>query len=167
MNRISGAAMIGIVCAAAGFRMADRLKRRKDFITSFITALTVMQTEIEFGKYELKEIFKKFYGIRALCGFFESCAEYMGEKGVRRSWSLSAEMVRDKAGLKKQDIESIISLGSELGMSDVGGQKKSIGRCIELLKNNACDADREYTRMARVYRGCGLLAGAFVVIMAI
>ena len=49
MLRIIGSVMVLTACAWAGFSAADRLRRRRDFLTSFITSLTVMQTEIVFG----------------------------------------------------------------------------------------------------------------------
>lgn len=167
MNRFFGACMIGVVCAWVGFKAADRLSRRKEFLRAFITTLTVIETEIEFGKYELKYIFKKFQDNRKLFGFYERCVDGISEKGIKKAWQAALNDTKDKAPLKSHDVEAILSLGNELGMSDIGGQKKSIKRCIKLLSESEKEANEEYIRLAKVYRGCGVLAGVFVIIMVV
>ncbi|MGM9936954.1 MAG: hypothetical protein ACI38A_06385 [Candidatus Ornithomonoglobus sp.] len=86
---------------------------------------------------------------------------------MRSAWGLAAKEAAGQGCLKKEDISVISSLGSELGMSDVDGQKKALKRVSELIRPLAENAGDEYTRLARVYRSCGVLAGIFIILAVI
>ncbi len=167
MFKMTGALLIASAVVWFGFAAADRLRRRRDFLTAFGTSLTVLETEIEFGRYELKRIFEKLDGSGRLFGFYGICASEIEDKGIKKAWSGAAKKAADAACLNTQDKEAILALGHELGMSDVSGQKKTIERCAALIAQGAQNAESEYARLAKVYRSCGILAGAFVVLMFI
>ena len=167
MFKMTGALLIASAAAWFGFAAADRLKRRRDFLIAFGTSLTVLETEIEFGRYELKRIFKRIGDDKKLYGFYGICGDEIKEKGIKKAWSSAVEKAADAASLMSSDKDAILALGHELGMSDVSGQKKSIERCASLLSQGAENAGSEYTRLAKVYRSCGILAGAFIVLMFI
>lgn len=160
--------MIGAVCAYAGFVKADRLKRRRDFLVSFTASLTALETEIVFGMAELKSIFRRMAqraDSRAMCGIYSECAERMDDAGIRSAWETAAREAGERAALLPEEISALMLPGGELGMSDAEGQKNALrcaGKTLQLCRDNAVE---EYDRLARVYRYCGVLAGAFVVIV--
>lgn len=155
--------MIGIVCSYAGFCAAGRLKKRRDTIRGFIASLKAAETEILFGRTDLREIFKRLSAGSCENDFFGACAKYTGELGIRQAWSRALNETTDM--LKNDEKEVIRSLGSELGMSDVEGQKRAIERVCGLLERAYDEANGEYMRLGGVYRKCGVLCGAFVVIV--
>ena len=165
MLRLAGAVLIGVVCAMYGFFSADKLKKRYSFFREFITSLSVLETEITFGKYELRRIFKRMEDRPELCGLYSICAENIRESGIKRAWENAAETAAEKAGLRTEDISAVQSLGAELGMSDIEGQKNAIARTMELAKKCEMRAADEYDRLGRAYRVCGALAGVFCVLM--
>lgn len=165
MLRFSGALMICLCCIWAGFSAADRLRRRRDFLVRFGTSLAVLETEIEFGRRNLAAIFSGMDTDGLLYGFYSRCAGKVADMGIKRAWSEAADAVSGRAALTDGDREVIRSLGSELGMSDVMGQKRAIERTYELLSERAAEAGADCERLTRVYRGCGLLSGAFAVLM--
>lgn len=165
MFRLTGALMIAGVCAVYGFSAADRLKRRYLFLREFITSLSVIETEIVFGKYELERIFRGMEDKNALCGIYRVCADRIRGRGIKAAWDEAADKAADKAALRPEDINAVKTLGAELGMSDIGGQKNAIGRTRELSAGCAAAAEDEYRRMGRAYRICGALAGVFCILM--
>ena len=164
MIKATGAAMVCAVCIWAGFSAADRLKRRRDFLCVFLTSLSVLETEIMFGKYELRRIFSSMSGDERM---YSLCAGLIGERGIRRAWEEAAESVSDTASLTDDDIEAVCALGSELGMSDTDGQRRAIERTAEIIKAHSQEAEERCARLSRVYRGCGVLVGIFAVLMLI
>ena len=50
-------------------------------------------------------------------------------------------------------------------MTDIWGQQKAIKRTAELAAQCAETAAEQYARLARPYRGCGILAGIFIMIV--
>lgn len=167
MIKATGAAMVCAVCIWAGFSAADRLKRRRDFLGIFLTSLSVLETEIMFGKYELKRIFSCMSGDERMYGMYSLCAGLIGERGIKRAWEEATESVADTASLTDDDIEAICALGSELGMSDTDGQRRAIERTVEIIKAHSQEAAERCARLSRVYRGCGVLVGIFAVLMLI
>lgn len=167
MLKLVGSALIGSVCAYYGFISADRLRKRRDFLNEFKASLSVIETEITLGRYELGEIFRRIDHNQRLYGLYGLCASLMAEKGIKSAWGIAAERVSGQGCLKKEDISVISSLGSELGMSDINGQKKALRRVSELIRPLADNAGDEYTRLARVYRSCGVLAGIFIILAVI
>ena len=165
MLRFAGALLIGAVCTMYGFLSSDQLKKRYVFFREFITSLSVIETEITFGKYELRKIFRRMEDKPELCGLYSICAENIKEIGIKRAWEQAAEAAAEKACIRSEDISMVQSLGAELGMSDVEGQKNAIARTRELAKKCETTATEEYNRLGRAYRLCGALAGVFCVLM--
>lgn len=167
MLKLIGASLLGFVCAYYGFISADRLKKRRDFLNEFKSSLSVIETEIVLGRYELGEIFRGIDKSQKLYGLYGICASLIEENGIRNAWKLASEKAGEQGCLKKEDISAVSSLGNELGMSDTDGQKKALKRAAELIKPLADNAGEEYTRLARVYRSCGVLAGIFIILAVV
>lgn len=164
MIKLIGTMMIGSVCVWLGFSMSDKLKKRKNFLDAFITSLTALETEIEFGKYELRTIFKRL-DKDGLCGFYGICCDNMAENGIRASWKKASLAAVERAYINIDDMEAIYVLGAELGKTDVEGQKKNIERVREMLIPCAENAADEYKRLGKVYKSCGVLAAVFIIIV--
>ena len=164
MLKLTGAVLIGAACAMYGFSAADRLKRRRDFLNAFLTSLSVLETEMIFGRYPLGVIFGRIKN-KELCGLYTDCD--IDGLGIRAAWEKSAEAAADSAGLKENELMAILSLGAELGMTDIEGQKKSIARTRELAATYAAEAADDHKRLGSAYRGCGIAAGIFFVLMLI
>ncbi len=167
MLRLLGGLMICIVSSYCGFFMADRLKKRRDFLRGMENALSFIQTEIEFGKYELRYIFKRIEDSPSLCGFFKCCTDAMKDNGIKSAWKKAVEKIADDANLKEEDKTALEELSKELGMSDVCGQKKAIERTVALINGYGKHAEEEYLRLSKTYKGCGVLLGVFFLIILI
>ena len=57
MLRLVGGALIFAVSTYCGFYLSGRLKTRVDFLRGISDALSFISSEIEFGHYELADIF--------------------------------------------------------------------------------------------------------------
>ena len=165
MLRFVGSLLVGAVCAMYGFLSSDKLKKRYVFFREFINSLSILETEITFGKYDLLRIFRRMEDKPELYGLYSICAENIKEYGIKRAWEAAAQEAAAEAGLKSEDISAVQSLGTELGMSDIKGQKNAIARTMELAKKSEVKAGEEYSRLGRAYRLCGTLAGVFCVLM--
>lgn len=166
MLKLTGSMLVAAVCVMYGFSAADTLRRRRDFLNAFVTSLSVLETEITFGKYALSRIFERIDSSE-LAGLYEACRNNMERDGIKNAWRSAAEAAAAAAGLKTAERDAVISLGTELGMSDVNGQMKAIARTRELAATAADSAADEYKRLGRAYRGCGISAGIFFMLMLI
>lgn len=167
MIKYIGILMLFVVCVRSGFLMSQRLKKRSEFLTYFISALFSVETEICFSANNLKSIFLRLGKEENLHGFFSDCYKKIDEEGIKKVWDQATDNVKEKACLNDKDINIIRQLGKELGMSDIQGQKSAIERVCSLLKTNEAEARDEYIRLSAVYRKCGFLAGIFIAIVMI
>lgn len=166
MIRLFGAAMVAVSCIFCGYGAAERLRKRKEFLRAFFNSLAVLETEICFGRHDLQSI---FLGLdeRSLCKLYLDCAEDIPEMGITSAWRKNVEKIYGIGFLKSNDKTAVMSLVPGLGKSDTEGQKKIISAAAGLTERYLCEAEEEYVRLGRVYRGCGILSGAFVILMFI
>ena len=165
MIRLFGGLLIFIVSSYCGFYFSDRLKKHRDFLRSVSGALTFTASEIEFGHCELERIFRRLDTSPAMYGFFNACADKIGDCGIRRAWADTVDEYIDRTGITEPEKDVLLQLGNQLGMSDADGQKKAISRTVKQLDEYAGLADAEYTRLSKPYRSCGILLGVFVLII--
>lgn len=167
MFRIMGGGMICAATTYVGFSLADRLKKRYDFLRAMVGALQFIRSQIEFGRYDLRYIFERIDETPAFCGFFSICRSLMDDRGVQEAWKTAIDEIFGKGFLKDVDMEGLVLLAAELGMSDIRGQTKAIDASLEVLKKTIWDAKEEYDKMFKTYRGCGVLLGVFFLILFI
>ena len=163
MLRFIGGALIFAVSTYCGFYISGRLKTRCDFLRAMSDALSFISSEIEFGQYDLEHIFKRIK-IPAVSDFFGACAKFIKSDGVRQVWG--SEVLNCNV-IKSEDADILLQLGSQLGRTDIEGQKNAISRAISELDKNAKAANEEYIRLGKTYRECGALLGLFFMIILI
>lgn len=151
----------------AGFYLSDRLKRRYDFLRGMVNALLFIRSQIEFGKYELCNIFERIDNTPALCGFFAICGKNTEQYGIQKAWQTATDTVYGIGFMKETDKEGVLQLSAELGMSDVRGQIKLLDSSVGILNNAVAEAKEEFDRMFKTYRACGILLGIFFLVLLI
>ncbi len=163
--RLAGAAAVFASCTVMGFSLSDRLKKRAGYLGNIIEALSLLETEIAFGRSRVKEAFLRVDAACDTRGLFKTAAEKMEEEGIKKAWRGAVEEKRDELRLTDADAEAVISLSERLGMTDTENQIKNIryvkGRLEPLLK----EAEGEYGQAGRLYRGGGILVGVFLILI--
>lgn len=163
MIRLFGGMLVFCVFAYSGFYLSGRLKARRDFLRAMSGALSFIATEIEYSHYDLINIFRRADSSPRLNGFFTRCADGIEQYGIRKIWDKEVGECVDSGLLK--DTEVLRELGRQLGMSDIEGQKKAIGRVVLSLDEDTKRADEEYLRLSKPYKSCGILLGVFFLII--
>lgn len=163
--KLVGAVIIFLSCLIIGFRESDRLKKRTAYLKNVQTALNLIETEISFGKNHLKRIFEGIEKSADCCGLFSETAENIEKSGIKKSWNKSLSDKKDELCLKNDDLEALMTLGNQLGMTDAENQIKNIRYIRELLEKNAQEAEGEYNRLGRLYRSGGIMAGLLLILL--
>lgn len=163
--KIIGAVIILTVCAYAGFYFADRLKKRCVYLRNINTALSLLETEISFGGSRLKKALKSVDRTADTRGLFEETAEGLEELGIKKAWHNTVLKKRAELCLTDSDAEALAALGARLGMTDTENQIKNIRYVKEMLNAQQKEAEGEYERLGRLYRGGGALAGLFLILI--
>ena len=162
--RLLGGGLIACAMAWRGMCEAQKLQQRVEFLKAISAGLETVKTEMEFGRYELGYIFKKL-DTKNDRGFFKTCQKGIEEKGIKKAWANAVADVTEYGFLKDNDSDIILQLGNRLGMSDIEGQKNNIDMTVTELQKNITVAEEEYIRLGKVYRGCGVLLGIFIMII--
>ena len=83
-----------------------------------------------------------------------------------RMWEKSVRLYNEPA-LKAEDQNLILSIGHELGKSDINGQINALQLKKNELKDLISIAETEYRKKGSLYRSVGVLTGAFITILLI
>lgn len=163
MIKILGALMIACASVYYGFGRARGLKKRYDLLAGIQNALKLLETEIDFAGTTLKTSLKKIDKVCFTGGIFSGCAEMMDEYGAGEAWRRS--VFKNKEYLTSADCETLISLGARLGMTDSENQIRNIRYVSKRLEGNISEAEDDYKRLSKLYRGGGVLIGGFIILM--
>lgn len=164
--RFIGSTLIAIAVTWWGMCEAKKLKERVVFLRALLSGLVTAKAEIEFGRYEIGYIFKRL-NVNNDKGIFKTCSGFIKEKGIKAAWETAVNIVCGDDFLKENDKDVILQLGNSLGMSDVEGQKNNIDMVVEELKKSISVAEEEDARLGKVYKGCSVLLGVFIMIILI
>ena len=165
--KIIGAVIIEAACGFSGFYASERLKKRHKYLGNIISALSLLETEINFGANKLKKAFAAIDEMTDTCGLFSAAAGTLERDGIRRAWSDAVNEKRRDMCLTDGDAEILELFGGRLGMTDTENQLKNIGHTKELLKVLEEKAAEDYSRSGKLYRSGGVLVGLFLILMLI
>lgn len=91
---------------------------------------------------------------------------FLSGKSFQQGWC-EAVKAHLPCGINKSDTELLMSIGRQLGTSDLDGQISNIRLRQAELGSAISAAEEEYSRKAGLYRSLGVLAGVFISIMLI
>lgn len=155
MLRLIGSFMIIVAGSAIGFLKADSLKKRVEELEKIITGLNLLETDIGYGRKDLKEILIAIGESQGI-GLFLEIAKCMDEIGIKKA---VCSALLEEESLKPTDIAPILELGENFGMTDVTSQIKAIKRTVSVLSERKSEAEEEYKRLGKLYREGGVLGG--------
>lgn len=158
-SKIIGTAAIVSGSAFLSRGQINRLKKRKDSLNSFHTALVMLENEISFSLNSIDRAFKNISESVWLSGFFSSLSDKIKDNGVRKAWRLSVEEFSPLLCLTDNDAKILLILSSELGITDSKNQIKNINYVLSLLEAAEAEAEKQYASLAVLYRNIGIGAG--------
>lgn len=168
MLKAVGAALLLAGSAGLGLAAIRRLERRVTALRSLTEALELMERELDFRLPPMKELILETAGRAAepAAGFFRACGEGMDELEGNPLSGLWRQTALEKLpALKKQDLETLFSVGAVLGRYDGEGQRRTIAAARERLSDFLVEASEERRRQGKVYGALSVTAGAFLVIL--
>ncbi|MEE1224306.1 MAG: stage III sporulation protein AB [Clostridia bacterium] len=165
MLKLIGAIMICAACTYMGIRKSNELKNREKALKGMHAALGQLETEIGFCANDLKHAFVNICKNSDIHEIFEDAAQRIEKFGIRKAWTYA--VMNCRAPFLDADRELLLMLGTRLGMTDTKNQLKHIGYMRELINAQANSAKSEYKRLGNIYRGGGILAGLFIILVIV
>lgn len=169
MLKMLGALLLMTGAAGLGFGAAAQLTARATALRALVAALNQMERELSFRLTPMPELLWRVahQAEPPAALFFAQCHSKLAELGERSLSELWRQALEEEPDLllNPEERQIMRTLGDVLGRFDAEEQRLALrtaaadlGRCLE-------QADRERSRMGRVYGTLGMGAGAMLVIL--
>ncbi len=117
--------------------------------------------------YELACALESSKGLEPL-RFIGTLSEHIeNERDFSIAWSNAIDSSKDQTSLKEDDIKILISVGNELGKSDIDGQISTLSLYRDMLSRSLKSAIEEKHNKGKMYRNLGALIGVGIAIILI
>ena len=163
--KIVGGFLIVLGTSILGFSASGVNYKRHKNLVKFITGLTAMENEISYTKKPIDEVLIKVSEVIDFKEIFLTTAKMSDEVSLKNRWKRAVLKDSKKLGFTKEDVETILLLGGELGMTDREGQIKNIKHVKKLVDVLQKDAKDEYFKQSKLLKGLGVSVGLFLVIL--
>jgi stage III sporulation protein AB len=168
--KMIGGIMVIISCSMIGFLMAGSYCQRPRVLRNLETALSMLETEINYGHSPLPEalesISKKCE--KEVSSLFLKTAKIMRlREGLTadEAWEKTLKEFSCSSFLSNSDIEILVSFGRYLGSTDREDQIKNIKLTLTNLKQQEKIALEEKQKNEKLWKYLGVLSGIMVFLL--
>lgn len=152
-----------------GILLSKKFSNRVKLLKDLKNALNIFEVKINFSFETIPEIFKDISNkIDGTAGkMFSQTLKYMNEDNLiaGEAWEKSVET--NGYNLKKDDINSLKTLGKLLGRTDIEGQISQIELVSSFLEKQLNDAVESKNKNEKMYKKLGIIVGLVLVIVLI
>lgn len=159
MLKLFGSCLIISAFGIWGFLKSAGLKKRNENLLCIISALTLLENEISYGKKGLREALLSIGNAEKL-PLFISVSENIGTFSIQNAFETAIS--KCDMSLTKSDQMVLLEFSQSLGTLETSAQISSILHTKELLQIARLEAYDEYKKYGRLYRNIGLLLGVLV-----
>lgn len=162
--------MVFCTSSAIGILISKKYSNRLYILKNLKSGLSIFEVKINFSCETIPEIFKEIsQKVKGVAGkIFEDTIEIIKNNEINvigDAWDKSLE--KNSENLKREDIESLRTLGKLLGKTDIEGQISQIKLVIEFLDKQIQEAIEEKNKNEKMYQKLGMVIGIAIVIVLI
>lgn len=160
-----------IGCSSAiGIIYANTYIERSKLLASMLSTMQMLETEIVYSGTPLPEVMQKIASKtrREIAMILLSTAEILNRKEgylFNEAWEQAVKIETKNTSFNKGDIDLLVSLGKNLGISDSKDQIKHIHLTMEEIKRSYELSIMEQNKNVRLCRNFGFLIGITIVII--
>ena len=150
-----------VLCATfLGNSFALKLSMRRKTLNMIVSAISRMKTLICFGSFEIIRVVNQcFYSEE----FDLLCINNLdSDTSYSEAFSQQVRNISKKFALNDADKELLVSFGSELGTTDIGGQVAHAELYQNLFLERLSEAKEQETVKSRLYKVLGFSLGCAV-----
>jgi stage III sporulation protein AB len=166
--RITALVALAISCALAGQYIAYVLRIRVRLLEKAEVMISMIRNEINYVALpanELMNFLSEKDELKEL-SFIKTCVlgVHNGEE-FPSAWKKSLIEKNNILHMRRKDVEVITAFGENFGITDAEGQISNCDLCLERLKNNRKEAERERDQYSKLSVILGLLVGLGIIIV--
>lgn len=155
-----------------GFIFANTYIERSRLLNSLLYTLQMLETEIVYGATPIPIVMQKVGGKsrKEIRNIFLSAADllnYNSGQTFDEIWHSAVTQETENTYLNKEDIDLLLSLGKNLGISNCEDQVKHIRLIQEEFKRHYELALIEQNKNVRLFKNLGFLLGITIVIIVL
>lgn len=164
--------LIFTICTSIGFLHGRTYSDRLNNLIYLEQCIRSLETEIVYGSTPLPEALTNIYikGNPKVSFIFEEIkidllSNKRGE--IYLSFLSIEDLLYNKLHLKKEDVETFLSLGRVLGTSNRIDQEKSLSITLNQISGLILEARKERNKNEKLYKTLGLITGIGIIIILI
>jgi len=168
--KLVGGAMVLISCSMIGFLMAGYYRTRPQVLRNIQTAISMLETEINYGHSPLPEalenVAKKCE--KQVSELFANTMKYISERSgltAGEAWEKALIDFSADSNLTSVDMEILSAFGKYLGASDIQDQIKNIRLTLTHLRQQEACALEERQKNEKMWKYLGVLSGIMVFLL--
>lgn len=140
-----------------GMYQSFKLKRREEYLIEILQLIEEISVHIRYKMLPVEQLIVEISGGKIN---FINNVSYVLEKYKNNNWRHAWETAANEATeLNGEDRGLLISVGKQLGNSDLSGQLAMLELNKTLFTVRLSEAAAENSKKAKMYRSVGLLAG--------
>ncbi len=156
------------VCVTAGFMKTASLSKRVRELEAFLSALSLISTEIRYFASPTDDIIAKLdsaneYKQLRVFGICRKKLENTRDFG--KAWVDALDESKSYLSLDNGDYEALKWFGSLFGTTDTDGQLANCERYCGLLQQRITSAREDKSKRGKMYTSLGVLAGVFFAVI--
>jgi len=172
MIKLSAMALVLLGCGYLGILFASSYKRRVSQLTEFGQVLHQLEFDIDFLNIPLAESLEKISkncsgGVRDIIFYVKERLTNDRCIDMQKIWERGFVRFREEIFLSIEDQKILTDFAKNLGAGDRNSEKNNIKMTTARLKIAEEEAREIAKTNVRMYRGLGILAGVFIVIVLI
>ncbi len=163
---------IAIICCSSllGFILSNTYIERTKLIKGLLSTLQMLETEIVYGATPIPILLKKVgnKSKKEIGDIFLYTSNLLNEKqgeNFEKIWNDSVSKKVEGTAFNNDDVEILLSLGKNLGISNCEDQVKHIKLIREEFKRQYEISIIEQNKNAKLYKNLGFLLGLAIVII--
>ena len=168
--KLIGGVMVIISCSMIGFLVAETYKYRPKTLRNLQVALSMLETEINYGHSPLP---KAFRSIGNKCEkdvaelFFMTAKNVSSREGFTagEAWEKALKDFYNSSHITETDYEILMAFGKYLGSTDKEDQIKNIKLTLTNLKQQEMVSIEEKQRNEKMWKYLGVLSGLMIFLL--
>ncbi|RKL64230.1 stage III sporulation protein AB [Thermoanaerobacteraceae bacterium SP2] len=168
--KLVGGTMVIISCSMIGFLVAGYYQIRPKILRNLQTAISMLETEINYGRSPLPEALKNIAEKcdKEVSELFMNTMKYLSERSgltAGEAWEKALEAYAPNSNLNRGDFEILSAFGKYLGATDIQDQIKNIKLTLTHLRQQEVAALEERQKNEKLWRYLGVLSGIMIFLL--
>lgn len=168
--KLLGGSLVILSCSMIGFLIAGQYQLRPKILRNLQTAISMLETEINYGHSPLPEALKNIAKKcdKGISELFLNTVKYISERSgltAGEAWEEALEDFFPNSNLSRADMEILSAFGKYLGATDIQDQIKNIKLTLIHLRQQEVAALEERQKNEKLWRYLGVLSGIMVFLL--